>query len=126
MMVRDAMQRAVAFFQHKVFPPQAPALLLAPVVLNGVAATAPSNPLLEAIWLAAPKSKVRPTAIAGELNCIGIGLLRVTPSRKKIRNNHLSKRLKNIVHFQDCPMCGDKKLRHRLCMSCFKKGKYFV
>ncbi|RLN89656.1 hypothetical protein BBJ28_00003812 [Nothophytophthora sp. Chile5] len=107
MMVRDAMQRAVAFFQHKMFPPQAPALLLAPMMLNGVAATAPSNPLLDAIWLAAPKSKV-------------------TPSRKKIKNNHLSKRLKNIVHFQDCPMCGDKKLRHRLCMGCFKKGKYFV
>jgi ribosomal protein L32 len=50
----------------------------------------------------------------------------VTPSRKKIRNNDPSKRLKNIVHFQDCPMCGDKKLRHRLCMSCFKKGTYFV
>ncbi|KAG2780828.1 hypothetical protein PC129_g3712 [Phytophthora cactorum] len=108
MLVRNAMQRAVAFLQHKMFPtPQTPALILAPLAVNGASSALPSNPLSDAIWLAAPKSKV-------------------TPSRKKIRNNDLSKRLKNIVHFQDCPMCGEKKLRHRLCMSCFKKGKYFV
>ncbi|KAF1773790.1 Zinc-binding ribosomal protein [Phytophthora cactorum] len=88
------MQRAVAFLQHKMFPtPQTPALILAPLAVNGASSALPSNPLSDAIWLAAPKSKV-------------------TPSRKKIRNNDLSKRLKNIVHFQDCPMCGEKKLRH--------------
>ncbi|KAG6975968.1 hypothetical protein JG688_00001832 [Phytophthora aleatoria] len=104
MLVRNAMQRAVAFLQHKMFPTsQTPALILAPLAVNGASSALPSNPLSDAIWLAAPKSKV-------------------TPSRKKIRNNDLSKRLKNIVHFQDCPMCGEKKLRHRLCMSCFKKG----
>ncbi|OQS07823.1 hypothetical protein THRCLA_00181 [Thraustotheca clavata] len=61
----------------------------------------------DALWLACPKSKV-------------------TPSRKKIRNNDPSKRLKNIVHLQSCEHCGAKKLRHRLCMDCFKKGTYFT
>uniref|UniRef100_K3WUI2 Large ribosomal subunit protein bL32m n=1 Tax=Globisporangium ultimum (strain ATCC 200006 / CBS 805.95 / DAOM BR144) TaxID=431595 RepID=K3WUI2_GLOUD len=104
------MQRMIQSARSYLFPETALATsLLAPVVING-AATAPasaSNPLNEALWLAAPKSKV-------------------TPRVKKIRNNALQKRLKNIVHFQDCPLCGDKKLRHRLCMTCFKKGKYFV
>ncbi|KAI9913485.1 hypothetical protein PsorP6_005386 [Peronosclerospora sorghi] len=100
---RRAMQRTLAFVQHKIFQmSQASAVVLSPDLLSG------NTTLLDnAIWLAAPKSKV-------------------TPSRKKIRNNDLSKRLKNIVHFQDCPLCGEKKLRHRLCMSCFKKGKYFL
>ncbi|CAH0488134.1 unnamed protein product [Peronospora farinosa] len=107
-LVRNAMHHAVAFLQHKIFStPPTPALILAPLMLNGASSALSSNPLMDAIWLAAPKSKV-------------------TPSRKRIRNNHLSKRLKNIVHFQDCPLCNEKKLRHRLCMSCFKKGKYFV
>ncbi|OWZ24819.1 Ribosomal protein L32 [Phytophthora megakarya] len=119
------MQRAVAFLQHKMFPSsQTPALLLGPLALNGASAL-PSNPLSDAIWLAAPKSKIH-VDVDGELKLLLWLGLHVTPSRKKIRNNDLSKRLKNIVHFQDCPLCGEKKLRHRLCMSCFKKGKYFV
>ncbi|RHY94803.1 hypothetical protein DYB35_006959 [Aphanomyces astaci] len=61
----------------------------------------------DALWHACPKSKV-------------------TRSRKRIRNNDPSKRLKNIVHLQDCEHCGNKKLRHRLCMGCFKKGEYFT
>ncbi|RMX65169.1 hypothetical protein DD238_004392 [Peronospora effusa] len=106
-LVRNAMHHAVAFLQRKIFSTSpTPALILAPLMLNGASSALSSNPLMDAIWLAAPKSKV-------------------TPSRKRIRNNHLSKRLKNIVHFQDCPLCNEKKLRHRLCMSCFKKGKYF-
>ncbi|KAF0690532.1 Aste57867_18081 [Aphanomyces stellatus] len=61
----------------------------------------------DSLWHAAPKSKV-------------------TRSRKRIHNNDPSKRLKNIVHLQDCEHCGSKKLRHRLCMGCFKKGEYFT
>ncbi|CAH0520893.1 unnamed protein product [Peronospora belbahrii] len=108
MLVRNAMQHAVAFIQHKMFPNlPTSALIVAPLTLNSTSSALSSTPLIDAIWHAAPKSKV-------------------TPSRKRIRNNHLSKRLKNIVHFQNCSLCGEKKLRHRLCMSCFKKGKYFV
>lgn len=108
MQVRSAMHRAVKFLQNKLATTtQTPAPIFVPLALNGASLPFPSNLLSDAIWLAAPKSKV-------------------TPSRKKIRNNDLSKRLKNIVHFQDCTMCGEKKLRHRLCMSCYKKGKYFV
>ncbi|EQC35715.1 hypothetical protein SDRG_06993 [Saprolegnia diclina VS20] len=66
-----------------------------------------ADELNDALWHACPKSKV-------------------TPSRKKIRNNDPSKRLKNIVHLQSCEHCGTKKLRHRLCMDCFKKGTYFT
>ncbi|TYZ62333.1 hypothetical protein PybrP1_009357 [[Pythium] brassicae (nom. inval.)] len=92
--------------------PQTQTPLFAPALLQNAAVAAPpaasaDNSLFDALWLAAPKSKV-------------------TPRVKRIRNNALPKRLKNIVHFQDCTMCGQKKLRHRLCMSCFKKGKYFV
>ncbi|CAK4084557.1 unnamed protein product [Aphanomyces euteiches] len=61
----------------------------------------------DSLWHACPKSKV-------------------TRSRKRIRNNDPSKRLKNIVHLQDCEHCGNKKLRHRLCMGCYKKGAYFT
>ncbi|KAL7694788.1 putative ribosomal protein L32p [Plasmopara halstedii] len=108
MLLRNAMECAVKLFQHNFLPTtQRPALILSPLMLNGASIAMPSDLLGRAIWLAAPKSKV-------------------TPSRKKIRNNDPTKRLKNIVHFQDCTMCGEKKLRHRLCMSCYKKGKYFV
>ncbi|TMW62880.1 hypothetical protein Poli38472_005498 [Pythium oligandrum] len=104
-LMQRVIQRALAYFHGTTpFTPSVAAIAMS----GAAAAPAPAtNTLLDAIWLAAPKSKV-------------------TPSRKKIRNNDPSKRLKNIVHFQDCALCGEKKLRHRLCMSCFKKGKYFV
>uniref|UniRef100_M4B4M4 Large ribosomal subunit protein bL32m n=1 Tax=Hyaloperonospora arabidopsidis (strain Emoy2) TaxID=559515 RepID=M4B4M4_HYAAE len=104
--VREAIQR---FLQRTMFPKlQNPVPVLAPLTFSDASSsTLSSNLLNDFIWLAAPKSKV-------------------TPSRKRIRNNDLSKRLKNIVHFQVCPLCGAKKLRHRLCISCFKQGKYFV
>lgn len=108
MLLRHAMERAVKLLHHDFFlTTQRPALVPASMAMNDALIPMPSNPLSEGIWLAAPKSKV-------------------TPSRKKIRNNDQSKRLKNIVHFQICSMCGAKKLRHRLCMSCYKKGRYFV
>ncbi|KAJ0412849.1 hypothetical protein ATCC90586_002479 [Pythium insidiosum] len=105
-LMQRVIQRALSLFQPRA-PAFVPALALAPAAANSAASLPSLSSLLDALWLAAPKSKV-------------------TPSRKKIRNNHPTKRLKNIVHFQDCPLCGEKKLRHRLCMSCYKKGKYFV
>ncbi|CAI5737067.1 unnamed protein product [Hyaloperonospora brassicae] len=103
--VHEAIQR---FLQRALFPRlQTPSPIVSPLALNNASSALSSNGLHDFIWLAAPKSKV-------------------TPSRKRIRNNDLSKRLKNIVHFQVCSMCGEKKLRHRLCMSCYKQGKYFV
>ncbi|DAZ99657.1 TPA: hypothetical protein N0F65_001894 [Lagenidium giganteum] len=102
-LLHRVIQQARSYLQDSFFTPSS---ALAPLVANAGAGSSVADPLRDAIWLAAPKSKV-------------------TPSRKKIRNNAPTKRLKNIVHFQDCELCGQKKLRHRLCMSCFKKGKYF-
>lgn len=56
------MQRMIQSARSYLFPETALATsLLAPVVLNGAAAAPASaaNPLNEALWLAAPKSKVR-------------------------------------------------------------------
>lgn len=60
MMVRSALERAMAYFrQQTLFRSAAPALALAgaPTAASAVAAPV-SNPLLDALWLAAPKSKV--------------------------------------------------------------------
>lgn len=56
------------------------------------------------VWFAAPKSKV-------------------TKSRKRMRL-YFKRPLKNIEHFEKCNICGDTKLQHRLCMDCYRKGKY--
>jgi len=59
MMVRSALERAMAFVrQQTLFRSAAPALALAGAAPAAAASSAASNPLLDALWLAAPKSKV--------------------------------------------------------------------
>ncbi|GMM39286.1 54S ribosomal protein L32, mitochondrial [Hanseniaspora uvarum DSM 2768] len=59
------------------------------------------------IWLAVPKQ-------------------RVSYSKKRQRQLDLQKRTKLIPHLEGCPICGNFKRKHTLCMNCFNKAKDFL